>query len=112
MYTYDFKIKQGDVFRQDIYFITKDNKKIPLEGYTAKSQIRPYCNSPELIAEIHCRVHEDDGIVTMRLSSEETNKIKAGIYYYDILLNKNNDNEYFLKGKFIIEKHITEIENE
>ena len=110
MYIQDFKILKGETFSQDIIF-QEDDTYINLEGYTAKSQIRPFLGSKELTAEITCTVIPEQGKVNLSLTSEQTYSIKPGKYYYDLLLYKEETVTYYLKGKFIIEKTITEPPN-
>ena len=109
MYKQDFKVKRGETFSKDIYF-KSDNEPFDLTGYTVKSQIRPSVESKELIAEIECTIHEQ-GIVHMELSKEQTYNIPAGTYFYDLCLSKNEVNTYYLQGRFILVKYITEPPN-
>lgn len=108
MYTQDFTVKRGETFKVDIYF--KDNNKniVDLTGYEAKSQIRPSVENNELIAEIQCTVIEDEGIVHLELPKEITYEIPAGSYFYDLYLTKDGINTYYLQGRFIFTKYVTE----
>ena len=110
MYTKDFIVKRGETFIKDIYFKINDNP-VNLAGYTAKSQIRPFVESQDLIAEIECTIYNEQGIVHLELQKEITYSIPAGIYYYDLCLSKDDINIYYLQGKFIIKKYITEPPN-
>ena len=107
MLKYDFTIIQGESFSRDIYFKTGKNI-YSLDGYSAKSQIRPYVGSKELTAEFTCTVYPEKGYVRMELSSQETNLIPYGIYSYDLILYKNGENIYHIGGKVFIQKHVTE----
>lgn len=107
MLRYNLTIIQGESFSQDVSFRTSTNP-YSLTGYTAKSQIRPYVGSPELIAEFDCTVYPTEGYIHMELSSEKTAAIPAGTYQYDLLLYKNGVNNYYIGGKVFIEKYITE----
>jgi hypothetical protein len=110
MYIQDFEIKRGETFSQDIVF-KENNVYINLEGYAAKSQIRPFLGSKELTAEFACNVTPELGKVNLSLTSEQTSSITPGIYHYDLLLYKDNVTTYYLKGKIIIQKTITEPPN-
>lgn len=110
MYKQDFTVKRGETFSKDIYF-KNNNETTDLSGYTAKSQIRSSLENQKLIAEIECTVDSENGIVHLELSQEQTYCIPAGIYFYDLCLTKNNVNTYYLQGRFIINKYITEPPN-
>ena len=110
MYKQDFTVKRGETFSKDIYF-KSNNEPFNLTGYTAKSQIRPSVESKELIAEIECGINYENGIVHLELTKEQTYDIPAGTYFYDLCLTKNEMNTYYLQGRFIITKYITEPPN-
>ena len=114
MYKYDFSVKQGESFIQDINFKSKTTKKpiIFLESAFAKAQIRKHPGAEELVAEIDCDFHTDKGKVCLYLDKQITSKITAGIYYYDLTITEENNTIYYLEGKFIIKKHVTEVLNE
>ena len=107
MYEQDFKVKRGETFSKDITF-KSDGEIYNLDGYIAKSQIRPSLESDTLIEEIQCTIQPENGIVHLELSSQQTLEMPAGIYYYDLCLNKDGVNTYYLEGKFIVTKYITE----
>ena len=110
MYKQDFTVKRGETFRKDIYF-KNNNEPFDLTGYTAKSQIRPSVESNQLIAEINCTIYPKEGIVHLELSKETTYNISAGNYFYDLCLTKDEVNIYYLQGRFILIKYITEPPN-
>lgn len=110
MYKQDFTVKRGETFSKDIYF-KSNNNPYNLEEYTAKSQIRPSVESEELIAEIECSIDSNRGIVHLELSKNVTYNIPAGNYFYDLCLTKDDINTYYLQGRFIITKYITEPPN-
>ena len=111
MYKQDFTVKRGETFSKDIYFKNNDNNPHDLTDYTAKSQIRPSVESEELIAEIDCSIIPEEGIVHLELSKDITYNIPAGNYFYDLCLTKDEVNTYYLQGRFIITKYITEPPN-
>ena len=110
MYKKDFTVKRGETFNKDIYFKV-NGKPYNLAGYTAKSQIRPFVESKQLIAEIECTILEEQGIVHLGLTKETTYNIPAGTYCYDLCLTKNEANVYYLQGSFIVKKYVTEPPN-
>lgn len=110
MYKKDFTVKRGETFNKDIYFKI-EGKPYNLAGYTAKSQIRPFVESEELIAEIECTIYEQEGLVHLNLNKEITYNLPAGSYYYDLCLSKNGVNTYYLQGSFTVKKPVTEPPN-
>ena len=110
MYIKDFTVKRGETFSKDIYFKV-NGKPYNLEGYTAKSQVRPFVESKELIAEIECTIYNEQGIIHLELPKETTYEIPAGSYYYDLCLSKDDTNIYYLQGSFIVKKYVTEPPN-
>ena len=110
MFKKDFTVKRGETFSKDIYF-KSNNEVYKLTEYTAKSQIRPSVESEDLIAELQCTIIPEKGMVHLELSKEETYNISAGTYYYDLCLTKGQINTYFLQGKFIVVKFVTEPPN-
>lgn len=110
MYKQDFIVKRGETFSKDIYF-KSNNKVYNLSEYTVKSQIRPSVESDKLIAEIECTIYPEKGMVHLELSKETTYQIPAGVYFYDLCLTKEEVNTYYLQGRFIITKYITEPPN-
>jgi hypothetical protein len=110
MYKHDFKIKRGETFSKDITF-KADEEVYDLSGYTAKAQIRPSVESETLLQDITCEVYPEEGKVTLQLTPQQTYTIPAGSYYYDLCLTKDEVNTYFLEGRFIISKFVTEPPN-
>ena len=103
----DLTIIQGETFIKEIGFKIND-EHYPLTGYTAKSQIRPYIGSEVLTEQFNCTVDEEKGTVLMELSPIQTSNLIKNIYYYDLLLQKDNLNTYYIGGKIFVKKHVTE----
>lgn len=114
MYKYDFTVKQGESFIQDINFKSKTTKKpiTFIESAIAKAQIRKHPGVDDLVAEIDCDFHRDKGKVSLYLDKQTTSNIAAGIYYYDLTITEENNTIYYLEGRFIIKKHVTEVTND
>lgn len=111
MNTYDFTIKQGESFIQSIIFTDKNShEKITfLDGTQAKCQIRRHPGDTTLIQEVECEVVPEEGEITLRISSQDTANIAPDTYYYDMAIIEGNDVIYYLEGKFIVKKHVTEV---
>ena len=114
MYYYDFTVKQGESFIQDVNFKSKTTKEpiVFMESAKAKAQIRKHPGVDELVAEIACDFHYNQGKVSLYLDRAITSNIAAGIYYYDLTITEENNTIYYLQGRFIIKKHVTEVTND
>ena len=106
----DFEITKGETFTKDI-IIKVNNEIYPLDNYTALSEIRPYVGSKTLTETFLCEVYPEEGMVRISLTNEQTKKLPFGVQYYDLLLINQETNEYtyYLGGKIVVKKHVTEI---
>ena len=111
MYNKDFTIIKGETFIKEIS-VTVNKTIYPLTGFTALSEIRPYPGSSTLTETFTCEIEGEDGIIRLKLTSEQTNKLPKGIQYYDIVLINDQTNErlYFIGGRLIIKNHVTELQ--
>ena len=101
---------KGQTFSQGIYFKSQTTgDPIPLDGITAKAQIRPTENSTCLIAEFTATVFPEDGKVSLELDAEDTANLTPGVNLWDLKLTDEAGNvAYYICGKFIVEGRITE----
>ena len=106
----NFEIIKGETFIRDI-LIKVNDEVYPLNNYTALSEIRPYVGSKTLIESFSCEIFPEEGMIRITLTNEQTNNLPFGILYYDLLLinQENNEHTYYLGGKIIVKKHVTEI---
>lgn len=110
MLVQNFEVIKGETFVNDV-FIRVNNKVCPLPNFTAYSEIRPYVGSKVLTDSFACEIFPDKGLIRMTLTKEQTNNLPAGIQHYDLLLINNETQEavYYISGRLIIKKHITEL---
>lgn len=111
MNTYDFTIKQGESFIQTINFKDKNSHEriVFLDGTTAKCQIRRHPGDSILVQDVECEVVPELGEITLRISNQDTANISPDTYYYDLALIEGGNVIYYLEGKFIVKKHVTEV---
>ena len=103
----DLSCYRGQTFSQNIYFST-GGKPYSLDGYVAKSQIRPSENSPTLTAEFVCTVDAENGKLNLYLPSEVTATMHPSTYVWDLKVTKGADVDYLVAGKFTVSGRVTE----
>ena len=74
METYALDTRNGETLTVEIVF-KDDEDPIELTGYEAFAQIREYPESPVLLESFSCQVTENEGKVSLSLSSEQTRRL-------------------------------------
>lgn len=104
---HDLTCYKGQSFSQNLYF-KQGGKIYPLDGFTAKSQIRPSDNSETLIAEFVCTITAAEGKLNLTLDHETTAALKPGFYVWDLKMASGWDTvRYWIRGKFIVSGRVT-----
>ena len=104
----DLDCYRGQTWEQSLY-ITKNKQPVDLTGLTVKAEVRPAENSPTLTAAMVCTVDGPEGKITMAMPASVTAQILPNVYRYDLKVVDTNDKvQYYVKGKFIVEGHVTE----
>lgn len=104
----DLTCYKGQSFSQNMYF-KKNGVVFPLDGMTAKSQIRPSDNSETLIAEFICTITAEEGKLNISLDHETTAALRPGFYVWDLKTTSGWDTvRYWIRGKFIVSGRVTE----
>jgi len=81
----NLKIGQGTDYVTSITLTDDAGSPISLANYTGAGQIRKYYTSSQAV-DFDVGVGENTGVVTLRLTSEQTNEMEAGRYVYDVEL--------------------------
>lgn len=81
----NLKIGQGTDYLTSITLTDDDGNPIYLSNYTGAGQIRKYYTSTNAV-DFNVTVEANTGVVTLRLTSAQTNGIEAGRYVYDVEL--------------------------
>lgn len=108
---YDIEIVRGETYDNEIEF-SVENGNVSLSGKSAKAQVRPEEESPDLLAEFECAVDVDQNTITIRLDSAQTVELQPGNYAYDVWLIGTGFRKCYLGGKFIVRGRTTIIEDE
>lgn len=109
-YTSNITIYTGTDFAQT--FVLEDNQSNSvkdLTGYSACAQMKRY-ESSQKTEDFTISFSSDrtDGRLTMTLNDTETGALKAGKYFYDILLNSPTGlTERVIEGTILVKKSIT-----
>lgn len=82
----NLKIGQGTDYLTSITLTDDDGDPIYLAGYTGAGQIRKYYTSLTAV-DFDVDIEANTGVVTLRLTSEQTNDMEAGRYVYDVELS-------------------------
>lgn len=106
---HDLTLYKGQTYCQNIYFEYDDGTPIPLDGITARSQVRQFKNSKRLNAEFVCTVYGSEGKVNLWLDPEITAVIPVGKYAWDLKMTDESGNvAYYIEGDFIVDGRVTE----
>lgn len=81
----NLKIDQGTDYLTSVTLTDDDGDAISLTGYTGAGQIRKYYTSSTAV-DFNVIIEANTGVVTLQLTSEQTNNIEAGRYVYDVEL--------------------------
>lgn len=81
----NLKIDQGTDYLTSVTLTDDDGNAISLSGYTGAGQIRKYYTSSTAV-DFNVLIEANTGVVTLQLTSEQTNAIEAGRYVYDVEL--------------------------
>ena len=105
---HDLTLYKGQTYNQNIRFKAADGQPIPLDGITAKAQVRPSLNSQKLTVEMNCTVYPSEGKVNLSLDPVVTAALEPDIYAWDLKMTDENDNvAYYVKGQFIVSGRVT-----
>lgn len=81
----NLKIGQGTDYLTSITLTDDDGDPIYLGGYDGAGQIRKYYTSTNAV-DFNVSVEANTGVVTLQLTSAQTNEMEAGRYVYDVEL--------------------------
>lgn len=110
---YDLSVKRGESLEQDIGFyevIDGVRTPISLAGVAPKAEIRPKPGSQKLLASFDCDMVAEEGKVMLNLSGEDTLKLNAGVYAWDLYMENASEDisKYPIGGMFTVYDHVTE----
>lgn len=113
LYTSNLIIYTGTNFEQSFVFEeTSSNSLKDFTGYTGCAQMRRYESSSSKAADFTVTFATDrtSGKVTVGLGTTVTTDLKAGKYFYDVMLNDpNGTSQRAVQGTAIVKKSVTRI---
>ena len=83
-------IDQGSTYSASIDVADSDGDNINLTGYTAAGQIRKTYSSSTAVDFATSIANPSSGVVTISLTSAQTNAMKAGRYVYDVEITQTS----------------------
>ena len=81
----NLKIGQGTDYVTSITLTNDAGQPLDLTGYTGAGQIRKYYTSTQAV-DFGINIDENNGVLTIQLTSDQTNDMESGRYVYDIEL--------------------------
>jgi hypothetical protein len=111
VYTSNLVIHTGTDFEQTFVFESEtSNSSLDLSGYTACARLKKYeSSSPAQTFEI-IFTNRELGKVKISMSDTATSTLKAGKYFYDLLLNSpSGTTTRVVEGTALVKKAVTRI---
>ena len=112
--TYNITIEKGATYLQSFYWTDNAGNAIPLDGYTAKMQIRYLDATGSLAAEFNTTnstivLNTASGMITLSMSHQTTSALIPGKAEYDLELYRTSSQtiQRLLKGTVTIVKEVT-----
>jgi hypothetical protein len=104
---YDIYIEQGANFNLLLNLDQDDGNAFNLAGYTPKAQLREEYDSAAF-TEITCEImSEEDGIIKMSLTAEQTAALTENKYLYDLILKDTTGVVRLLDGRASVAQDVT-----
>ena len=91
-------------------FVLEDgnsNSALNLTGYTGACRIRKYHSSSLAGSFSVSFANPTTGKVKITMTSNLTNNLKAGKYFYDLLLNNGTTVERVIEGEVLVKRTVT-----
>lgn len=110
---YNIICDQGSTFQRVIEIKDTDGTVFPLNGYTARMQIRREVDSATPIIELTVAngrivIYNSLGTIELKLSASETASMSRGGYYdLEIVKTLTGEVQKVLRGEFRLEKEVT-----
>ena len=108
VFSTNLTIHTGTDFEQT--FVLEDsnsNSALNLTGYTGACRIRKYHSSSPAGSFNVGFTNPTQGKVRITMSSNLTNNLKAGKYFYDLLLNNGTTVERVIEGEVLVKRTVT-----
>lgn len=110
----EIQIDQGSDVAVEVHLVETCGHKVKdLSGYTAAAKIKKtYTSDSDDTTDFTITIVENDGIITMSLTHDQTDALKAGRYVYDLEISTtDSDNvtliERVLEGRAVVTPSVT-----
>ena len=100
-------IDQGSTFSTDLTLKDENGDPLNLSGYNANSQMRKWYTSSNATAVFTTSIAENDGVITLSLTANQTNIITAGRYVYDVEINDGSSVSRVVEGIITVTPQVT-----
>jgi hypothetical protein len=100
-------IDQGSDFSVDLNIKDDYGDVLPLNDYTANSQIRKWYTSTTAAATFQTSINVEAGIITLSLNNSQTSNLIAGRYVYDLEINLANTVTRIVEGIVTVTPEVT-----
>ena len=108
VFSNNLTIHTGTDFEQT--FMLEDgntNSALNLTGYTGCAKIKKYQSSTVAAAFSLSFTNRATGKIRITMGESTTNTLKAGKYFYDVLLNSGSNIERVIEGEVLVKKSVT-----
>lgn len=109
----DFEVEQGATFEHQLTWLDRDGNPVPLDGYTARMQVREKITSEEVLVELTTEngmitLGGQDGTIDIEIPDEvtETFTWKKGVYDLE-LESPAGKVTRLVKGKVTVDPEVT-----
>lgn len=108
---YNFVCPQGATFSKQLTWKI-ENVPVDLTSYAARMQVREKYTSKVAIIDISTEnggitLGGDEGTILLYISDEDTSKIFAKSYVYDLEMISSSETLRLIEGKFIVTPEVT-----
>jgi hypothetical protein len=106
---YKFQTWQGSTLLRT-FELTTDEEPFDLDGMTARMEVRPSANSPDVILDVTDFIALGDGTIEIDVPADVMADVPAGSYVYDLELVEPGEPEKvskLLEGSFVVRPEVT-----
>lgn len=100
-------IDQGSTFSTDLNLTDENGDIIPLNGYTANSQIRKWYTSSNAAATFTTNINTLSGVITLTLTPDQTSNLVSGRYVYDVEITDGSTVSRIVEGIVTVTPQVT-----
>lgn len=99
-------IDQGATYSTDLTLTDENGDPLELTGFVATSQIRKWYTSTNAIS-FSTSINTESAVITLTLSSTQTNGLSAGRYVYDVEIDNGSSVSRVVEGIVTVTPNVT-----